>query len=142
LLKPCDSAEFDFCGALAVSWRGAVLPNEPKPPLREGEGAAAGALGGGAGVLVRPPNEPKLRLGDEVVRLLLADEDFPEENPLLNELVFEGRATATSVTTGSIKASNSAILKDFIILEPLVKVEIRITGQMVPCTGKKRQDLP
>ncbi|UUZ48223.1 hypothetical protein LP420_35865 [Massilia sp. B-10] len=68
-------------------------------------------------MLLRLPNEPNPPLDGEELRLGLADEDFPEENPLLNELDFEGRVAAvTSVTTGSIKASNRAILKDFIIL--------------------------
>ena len=89
--------------------RGALPPKDPKPPLLRG--SADGARGG---VAERPPNEPK-------ERLLLAGVDFPEENPLLNELDFDGfDCAATSVTTGSISASSSAILKDFIIfLEPL-----------------------
>jgi hypothetical protein len=112
LLRRCDRAESDFCGA-AASWRGALPPKEPKPPLLAG--AASGARG--AGVLLRLPNEPKPPPDGDEVRLPLADEDFPEENPLLNELDLEGRAAAaTSVTTGSIRASNRAILKDFIIV--------------------------
>jgi hypothetical protein len=116
LLKRWDRAESDFCGVALLSWRGVLPPNEPKPPLRAG--AASGVRGAGAGVLLRPPKEPKPPLFDDELRLGLADEDFPEENPLLNELVLEGRAADTSATTGSINASNRAILKDFIILEP------------------------
>jgi hypothetical protein len=80
----------------------------------------AGA-GAGAGADLLPPNEPNERPLDEEFRLLLAGDDFPEENPLLNELDFDGRESATtSVTAGSRSASSSAILNDFIIfLEPL-----------------------